>query len=124
MDITLTFNNRNFSARVSTYEVKKLVEEVKKITTMDGTEHAVQRIRDVVTFSLMPYDETTATADYNALKALQATGRYTDPNTGNVSVRTLRVVTDLNAIFGLKSIDGKRYYKGGKITLRAVEPNV
>lgn len=123
MDITLTFNNRDFSARVSTYEVKKLVEQVKLITTMDGTEHAVQRIRDVVTFSLIPYKETVSTADYNALKVLQAVGSYTDPNTGNVSVRTLRVVTDIDSVFGIKSVDGNRYYKGGKITLRAVEPN-
>lgn len=124
MDITLTFNNRDFSARVSTYEVNKLVEQVKLITTMDGVEHAVQRTRDVVTFSLFPYNDTTATADYNALKALQATGRYTDPNTGSVSERTLRVVSDINSTFGLKSVDGNRYYKGGKITLRAVEPNI
>ncbi len=123
MDITLTFNNRDFSARVSTYEVNKLVEQIKLITTMDGVEHAVQRTRDVVTFSLFPYNDTTATADYNALKVLQATGRYTDPNTGSVSERILRVVSDINSTFGLKSVDGNRYYKGGKITLRAMEPN-
>ena len=123
MDITLTLNNRNFAPRVSKYAVHKLVEEVRSITTMDGTEHAIQRIRDEIVFSLIPYSDATCTEDYNALKALQFTARYTDPNTGNVSVRTLRVTSNLESAFGLKSIDGNRYYKGGDITLRAVEPN-
>jgi hypothetical protein len=123
MDITLTLNNRDFASRVATYAVHKLVEEVRSITTMDGTEHAVQRIRDEVVFSLIPYSDATCTADYNALKVLQFSASYTDPNTGNVSVRTLRVTSNLESVFGLKSIDGNRYYKGGDITLRAVEPN-
>ena len=123
MDITLTLNNRDFAPRVSTYAVRKLVEVVRSITTMDGVEHSVQRIRDEVVFSLIPYSDATCTEDYNALKALQFTSRYTDPNTGNVSVKTLRVTSNLESVFGLKSVDGNRYYKGGEITLRAVEPN-
>lgn len=124
MDITLTLNSRNFAPRVSTYAVHKRVEDVRTITTMDGVEHSVQRTRDEIVFSLIPYSDATCTADYNALKALQFTSQYTDPNTGNVSVRTLRVASNLESVFGLKSVDGNRYYKGGKITLRAVEPNV
>lgn len=123
MDITLTLNNRDFSGRLSTYEVQKLIEEVRKVTTIDGTEHAIQRTRDLVVFSLIPYDENTATEDFNALKDLQFTGVYTDPNTGSSATRTLRVVSNLSSAFGLKSIDGNRYYKGGKISLRAVEAN-
>lgn len=123
MDITLTLNSRDFSSRVSTYEVRKVVETVKTITTMDGTEYALQRIRDQITFSLIPFDEETATADYNALNDLQFSASYTDPNTGSAAVKTVRVKSDLDAVFGLKSINGKRYYKGGKIVLRAVGVN-
>jgi len=123
MDITLTLNSRDFAPRVSTYAVHKIVEDVRSITTMDGVEHSVQRIRDEVVFSLIPYSDATCTDDYNALRALQFTSRYTDPNTGNVSVKTLRVTSNLESVFGLKSVDGNRYYKGGDITLRAVEPN-
>lgn len=123
MDITLTLNGVDFSGRVSTYEVKKIVETVASITTLDGVEHVVQRTRDQITFSLIPFSDATATADYNALKALQFSGTYTDPNANTTTTKTLRITSDLNAVFGLKSVDGNRYYKGGKIVLRAVSPN-
>ena len=123
MDITLTLNGRDFSSRVDKYAVQKLIEEVRTVTMLNGTEYAVQRIRDAVVFALIPYDEETATADYNALKALEFVATYTDPNTGNSTTRTLRVVSDLESVFGIKSINGKRYYKGGEISLRAKEVN-
>lgn len=123
MDITLTLNGRNFANRVDQYSVQKLVEQVRTITMLNGTEYAVQRIRDVVKFKLIPYDEATATADYNALKAMQFTATYTDPHTGNNATRTLRVVSNLESVFGIKSVNGNRYYKGGEISLRATEVN-
>ena len=123
MDITLTLNERDFSARVSTYEVVKILEVVKTVTTMAGTEHTIKRTRDQIVFTLIPYDESTATADFNALKALEFIATYTDPNSGSAATKTVRVASDLDSVFGLKSVNNLRYYKGGKIKLRAVEVN-
>ena len=33
-----------------------------------------------------------------------------------------RLISNLDSIFGLRSIDGNRYYKGGTITLRRRKP--
>lgn len=123
MDITLTLNGRDFSGRVSTYEVKKIVETVASVTTLDGTEHVIQRTRDQITFSLIPYSDAVATADYNALKTLQFSASYTDPNSSSAASKTLRVASDLESAFGLRSVDGNRYYRGGKIVLRAIQTN-
>ncbi|MBP5460711.1 MAG: hypothetical protein J6Y20_01100 [Lachnospiraceae bacterium] len=123
MDITLTCNGRDFSGRLSAYSVEKLVETVHTITTLDGVEHIVQRTRDQITFKLIPFSDAVATADFTALSALQFSATYTDPNKNTTSTKTLRVASDLNAAFGIKSVDGNRYYKGGNIVLRAISPN-
>lgn len=124
MDITLTLNGRDFSGRVSTYKVQKVVETVASVTTMDGVEHIVQRTRDEITFSLIPYSDSVATLDYNALSALQFTATYTDNTAvGNTASRPVRVASNLESAFGLRSVDGNRYYKGSPITLRALSPN-
>lgn len=123
IDITLVCNGVDFSGWLSTYEVYKAYEAVASITTLDGVEHVADRTRDVVTFTLVPFNDTIATAAYNAIKSLQFIVTYTDPNIGGTAAKTMRVTTNLDAVFGIKSIDGNRYYKGGKITLRAKTPN-
>ena len=123
INVTFVCNNRNLASRLSTYKVTKIVENVKVITTLDGVEHPIQRTRDQITFSLIPFSDADATADYNALSALVFSVRYTDPNTGTTRNRPLRVTSNLDAAFGLSSIDGNRYYKGGNIVLRAIDPN-
>lgn len=123
IDISLVCNGVDFSSWLSTYEVHKAYEAVSSITTLDGVEHVADRTRDLVIFSLVPFNDTIATSAYNALKTLQFSVTYTDPNIGTTAVKTMRVTTDLEAVFGIKSIDGNRYYKGGKITLRAKNPN-
>lgn len=124
IDITLVCNGVDFSNWLSTYEVRKAIEVVSSITTLDGVEHVADRTRDLVIFSLVPFNETIATSAYNALMTLQFLVTYTDPNIGTTAAKTMRVTTDLEAVFGIKSIDGNRYYKGGKITLRAKNPNL
>ena len=123
INVTFVCNNRNLASRLSTYKVTKVVENVKVITTLDGVEHPIQRTRDQITFSLIPFSDADATDDYNALSALVFSVRYTDPNTGTTRNRSLRVTSNLDAAFGLSSIDGNRYYKGGNIVLRAIDPN-
>lgn len=123
MNITLTLNGRDFSPRVSTYECKKVLEEIRKVVTIDRHEHVVSRTRDEVAFTLVPYNQTTDTDDYNALSAIEFTATYTDPKSNADVTKTLRLVTDLNSAYGLTGVDNKRYYKGGQIRLRAVEAN-
>ena len=79
IDITLTCNGVDFSGWLSTYEVHKAYEAVSSITTLDGVEHVADRTRDLVIFSLVPFNDTIATAAYNALKSLQFSVTYTDP---------------------------------------------
>lgn len=123
IDVTLTCNDRDFSSRLSTYKLTKIVETVKSVVTLDGVEHIVQRTRDQIVFSLIPFSDSTAAGDYNALRSLQFSVTYTDPNVGVLKTRTMRVASNLDAVFRLRSVDGNRYYKGGNITLRALSPN-
>lgn len=123
MDVVLTANGRDFSGRLSAYSMQKEVEETRLIKTLDGAEHAAQRTRDVVTFSLIPFSDATATEDYNALRDMQFVTEYTDTFSDMTASQEMRVVSNLDAVFGLRSIDGNRYYKGGTITLRAVRTN-
>lgn len=119
----LTINGRDFSPRLSTYSVEQEVTYRKIITTMDGTEHySAPQIRDIVNFSLLPFDDETASEDYAVLSALALEVTYTVP-TSQYAVkefRKMRLSSNLEELFGLRSINGKRYYKGGTITLRAI----
>lgn len=123
MDIVLTVNGRDLSSRLASYKMQKLVEESRMVKTLDGAEHAVQQTRDAVTFTLWPYSDATATEDYNAIKTMQFVAHYTDTFSNMEASQEMRLVTDLDAVFGLRSVDGNRYYKGGEITLRAVRVN-
>lgn len=127
MDITCTLNTRDFSTRLAKYKLRKVVEPGKLVKTLDGTEHVVSKTRDELTIRLIPSSESTATSDYTALSALVFSATYTDPyitvNNSHSVTKTLRVVSDLDAVFGLKSVDGNRYYKGGDIVLRATTCN-
>ena len=122
MTITLTIAGRTFGGRLSTYDVSQEVTYQTLITTIDGTEHAAgQRKRTVITFSLLPYDEDTATDDYTALVSDQVLSvAYTDPfvESGSTKTENMRITSNLNSTFGIDSANGKRYYKGGSIVLR------
>lgn len=122
MDVVLTINGRDFSNRLSKYNMQKAHEEARLITTLDGVEHSVQRTRDVVTFSLIPFSDDTAAADFAALQG-EFIAHYTDTFSGTESSGYMRVTSNLDAAFGLRSIDGNRYYKGGNIVIRAVRAN-
>lgn len=117
IDVTLTFNNYNFSPLLSTYRCYHEVEVVKSITTLDGTEYTASRERPVIEFSFIPLTDAQSRAVYQALSAITAAVTYTDPHIGE-SAGVMRVSSNIDAVFGLRSIDGNRYYKGGKIVLR------
>lgn len=127
MDVALTFNGRDFHERLSTYKVSKETVPSPVVTTLDYGEHyAPPRYRDVITFRLFPLTDEQATEDFNALSVGTATAIYTDPtsneNDAKTVTKSVRVMTNLDSVFGLRSADGNRYYKGGDIVLRAVMP--
>lgn len=118
IDVNLTFNGFNFSPYLSTYKVTHEVEVSDSVTTMDGTEHFATRKRPTITFKLIPVSDATAASMYSALSAIIGEATYTDPYLGNATIASMRVTSKIEQTFGLRSIDGNRYYKGGAITLR------
>ena len=118
IDITLQFDGYDLSGKLSTYSVSHEVETVETVTTLDGTEHVATRIRPTIRFTLIPLNDADAAEVYNALKVISAEAFYTDPNIGADRYGTMRITSNLEAVFGIKSVDGNRYYKGGTITMR------
>lgn len=125
MDITLILNEVDFSERVSKYNVKHEPIAPKIITTMDNVEHVpLKKFRTVIRFALMPVSDESAADDYETLSAGVFDATYTDPYAGGDRQQTVHLVTPLDAVFGLRSVDGNRYYKGGELELRAVAPGL
>lgn len=118
IDVTLTFNSYDFSPLLSTFQVSHKVEVAESVTTMDGEEHVATRRRAVIEFALLPMSEDTIEEVYEALSVINGEATYTDPLTGEVSIVPVRVASDINSVFALKSVNGKRYYKGSTISLR------
>lgn len=124
MDVTLEINGRDFSSRLSTYRVEQEITYPDMMTTMDGTEHYGKPYRrDVIYFSLFPFDDDTANKDYLALVDTSLTVNYTNPQATDSEklYKPMKLFSNLSAVFGLRSVNGKRYYKGGEIALRATK---
>jgi len=118
IDVTFTYNGFNFAPYLSTYEVKYALEEADSMVAMDGTEYVATRKRPVIEFSLIPLTDAQSAAIYSALSVPTASASYTNPNMGRDATAVMRLASDINRVFGLRSVDGNRYYKGGTITLR------
>ena len=122
MDVTLKINGRDFSTRLSTYRVEQEITYPDMLTTMDGTEHyGKPYMRDVIYFSLFPFDDDTANQDYAVLSNSSLSVNYTNPQSDDAEklYKDMKLYSNLSAVFGLRSVNGKRYYKGGEIALRA-----
>ena len=122
MDVTLKINGRDFSSRLSTYRVEQEVTYPDMLTTMDGTEHYGKPYRrDVIYFSLFPFDDDTANHDYMVLVDTSLTVNYTNPQATDSEklYKPMKLYSNLSSVFGLRSVNGKRYYKGGEIALRS-----
>ncbi len=116
-DITMTFNSVDLSDYLSTYAVAHEVEVADLLTAMDGTEYSAVRERPIVTISFLPMSSTTAATIYSALSALIADLSYTDPWLGERTA-VFRITSNIDAVFGLNSVDGSIYYKGGYVVFR------
>ena len=125
MDVTLVLNGVDFSGRISKYRVTHELISPKVVTTADNVEHlTLKRFRTVIRFSLTPISVEVAENDYDTLSEGVFTATYTDPYAGGDREQTVHLVTNLDAAFGLRSVDGNRYYKGGELEIRAVAPGL
>lgn len=120
MDVTFKIGTLDLHSILSTYNVRYETTYQKIITTLDNVEHPFPApFRPIVTFSLFPLTDSQNKSVYNALAGHIEPVTFTDTYAGQDRTLTMRVISDLEAAFGLKSIDGNRYYKGGEIELRA-----
>ena len=122
MNVTLAINGRDFAPRLSTYKAYKEVSQSRVITTLSGKEISATRERQIVEFSVFPLDYETAVDDYSVLSAATLNVTYTDPDDGADETQEFRLDSNLDAVYGIKSINGNDYYKRGTIRLRAVNP--
>lgn len=118
IDVTLSINGVDLSGKLSTYSVKYEKEEYLNVTTMDGTEHVRYRLRPTLTVSFIPMTDADAASLFSMLRQTSVVVTYTDPYQNGVRTASMTATGDFEAAFGLRSIDGNRYYKGGTITLR------
>ena len=117
MDVTLIVNGLNLSSKLSTYSVTEEVTYRKVITTLDEHPYPGAK-RTTITFSLFPLTDEESTALYNKLGALVFDATYTNQYKSVDETQRFRLMTNLESSFALKSVDGKRRYKGGEIQLR------
>lgn len=123
MDVTLTINGRDFSSRLTQYGVEQEITYPDLVTTIDGTEHhGKPHKRDIINFRLLMFDDNQAQEDYETLTASTLFVTYTNPQAPDqLKVeRLMKVTSNLQATFGIRSWNSLRYYTGGTITLRAV----
>lgn len=118
IDVIFKLNNIDYSGLLSTYKVTYEVEYPSVVTAIDGTEHGVARKRPTITFSLIPLSDAQTAALYTAIQSMNVSCTYTNPYSGATATGNMRVMTNLESAFGLKSVNGNRYYKGTAITLR------
>lgn len=119
MDITLTIDGVDLSERVSSYSVTREVTYSNVITTLDHVEHPYPgAIRPIINFSLLPATDEQDAELYDLLEKLIYSVTYTEK--GVDVTRKMRLVSSLESVFLLKSVDGKRRYKNGAIQLRGL----
>lgn len=118
IDVVFTIGALDLHARLSTYQVDYETEYQETMTAIDGTEYGKAWHRPVISFSLYPLTDAQSKALYDELKKPSVVVSYTDPHINSTSTATMRLTTNIEAVFGLRSVDGNRYYKGGTITLR------
>lgn len=119
LDITLTIDDLDLKSRLLTYSATREVTYRKVITTLNDTEHPYKgALRPIVQFSLMPGTDEEDAELYNTLEKLIFNVTYTYK--GQDKIEKMRLVSNLESVFLLKSVDGKRRYKNGVIELRAL----
>lgn len=118
--LTLIINGLDLSKKISTYAVRKIKETSEVLKSIGGTEYAFYGdTQTEVTASFFPMTETEAATFYAAVSEGKFQMTYTDTyDGGKVETRSFRLMNDLEAVFLLMSVDGKRRYSGAPIQVR------
>lgn len=119
MDVTFTIDGLDLHDVLSTYEVTAEPSYVEIIETLDHVRHPILgAIKRTVSFSLFPMTEDESTLLYNKLSNYIMPVNFTDPHTGTTYSKSMYIDGEITNSFALKSVDGKRRYLGGTLTLR------
>lgn len=120
IDVTFTINGVDYSEKLSTYSVIYEPEYPTVIRTIDGTEHfGALKWRPTVTFTLRPLTETETNALFSGIARVN-TVVFTDPQENVTKTAYMRFTSEMRSAFGVSSINGNRYYKGGEMILRGI----
>lgn len=118
MDITLVANGYDFSSKLSKYYAYYEVQS-DVLTMLDKSERLVcGSKRPIVEFTLLPLTDEESAEIYAKLEELVFSATF-DIQGAEITA-DMRVVSNLGAAFLLKSVDGKRRYKGDRIVLRGL----
>lgn len=121
MDVTYVIGSLNLSKKLSTFSVDREIKYRKTIITLDDVEHNIGgSSRPIVTASFLPLTDAEVKALYDELSKFTVPLTYTDPYIMRDVTRRMSLSSDLSQTFGLKSINGNWYYKGGNVILRQV----
>lgn len=123
LDVRLNIGALSIGGALSTYSVQKEVYNPRIVTTRDGVEHVIRQDRDVISFRMLPMTDAFAALLYNALKENVISVEYTSPYINANITGDFRLASSIDSAFGLRSVDGNRYYKGGEIVLRRLDVN-
>lgn len=118
--LTLIINGLDFSHRISSYSVRKVRDTSEVLRSIGGTEYAFfGDAQTEVNASFFPMTEIEAAEFYAAVSTGKFQMTYTDTYEGGiVATRNFRMMSDLEAVFLLLSVDGKRRYSGAQIQVR------
>lgn len=119
MDVRFSFGSLDLSERLSTFAVT-VEPQVEVITTISRKDYVFPvGEKNNVSVSLWPLTETEEKELYTALSRNVVEVNYTHPHKGEVSEQ-MRLLSPLEAVFALLSVDGKRRYTGNVIRLRSI----
>ena len=118
--LTLIINGLDLSNKIASYSMRKFRETSEVLKSIGGTEYAFYGdAQTEVTVSFFPMTETEAAEVYAAASPGKFPMTYTDTYDGGiVETRNFRMMSDLEAVFLLMSVDGKRRYSGAPIQVR------
>lgn len=121
MDVTLILNGTDYSSKLLSFRVRWEVTYGRVVTALNKREYsALGHKRPIIDFSLYPMTDEESAALYSDMSKFEFSAVFTDPYSNADITRVVRLVSDLESIFALRSVDGKRRYKGGSIQLRGV----
>lgn len=119
IDVTFTLEGVDYSSYLSKYTVLHEIEQRTIMTAIDGTEYTTTQIRPSIVFSLDPLSDEQSESLYRILSRNSIEVIYTNPYIGDEQLTVMRVTSELNSAFIIRSTNGNRYYKGNSITLRS-----